>query len=179
MKLNNKGMTMVEVITSVALVSIVLIFMMNLFVRVRRIYNESKIAANYNILVSNVVKAVSDDIMNYGVDSVEWANPSNRSVIKITYNQYRTGTGENIVKYLKVTNEYIKYGYDESDTTITSSEKLTNMTRAIPEDATLNYDDEYIVYSSNEMYGLFKIVIPLYDSDFNCYNINIVGKVGA
>ena len=42
MKLNDKGMTLVEIIVSIALISIVLIFLLNLFINVQANYRFSK-----------------------------------------------------------------------------------------------------------------------------------------
>ena len=183
MKLNNKGLSMVEVIVSIVLVSIVLVFMMNLFLSVKRIQNESAIASEYQILVSNTIKAVSDDIIKYGVQKIEWANQGDHTILKMTFNEKRkTNPSENIIKYLKVTDTYIRYGYNESGTSeagneITVDENLTNMIRSIPEDTVLNYDNELIVLYTDATHYLFKIVIPILGSDSNYYDINIVGKV--
>ena len=186
---NNKGMTMVEIIVSIALVSIVLILLMNLFLNVNSQYNNSKLASDYEVLASNVLKSIGDDIEKYGVYSIE-ENTSENSV-KITYNAYRESKlNERITKILRVystTNSdgkqiiYISYRYDSSLSSLTSKELSYNIVRQIPNaDITPKIIVEQIDGLNrdyNENYKYAKITIPLVDMKDNKYDIHIYCKV--
>lgn len=186
---NNKGMTMVEIIVSIALVSIVLILLMNLFLNVNSQYNNSKLASDYEVLASNVLKSIGDDIEKYGVYSIE-ENTSENSV-KITYNAYRESKlNERITKILRVystTNSdgkqiiYISYRYDSSLSSLTSKELSYNIVRQIPNaDITPKIIVEQIDGLNrdyNENYKYAKITIPLVDMKDNKYDIHIYCEV--
>lgn len=62
MKLNNKGITLVEIIISIALISIVLLFLFSLLVTVNDMNNESKVNTTYLITKSLILKNIEDDI---------------------------------------------------------------------------------------------------------------------
>lgn len=189
MKLNNKGMTMTEVMVSIALISIVLIFLMNLFLKVRGLYNQSKIRSDYEILSSAIINAVGSDIDKYGIYSVEYLEKIEdengiASEIKFTFDSYRpTKLSERIEKILRVEYKdvgnqrdyYISYSYQNPD--ITSEERVTNIIRLAPEDSVVGRKDKLIDFkeASIEDINLIDIKIPLTDDKGNIYDINING----
>lgn len=179
--LNNKGMSLVEIMVSVALVSIVLVFLMNLFIGIRQNYNRSKENAEYEIFVSNVINAVGSDIESYGIYTIE-AVPSSNSVI-ITFNTYReTNLSERIKKELKIYDlrgeYYISYKYASDTSGITSSEEASTLIRKIPG----NNAPVIALKSAKQIDSTLtikysKIEIPLYNKTGDNFTINIYGQV--
>lgn len=64
MKLNNKGITLTEIIISIALISIVLIFLFSLLVTVNDINKESEVNSTYLINKSLILKNIEEDLRN-------------------------------------------------------------------------------------------------------------------
>lgn len=180
--MNKKGTTMVEIIVSIALISIVLIFLMNLFITLRQVYNQSKFQADFYMLDSNIIGVVSDDIDNFGLHEINYG--ANANEIVLTFNTFRpTKLSERIKKVLKVYTKYnpksdsdryyIEYTYDSSLTNLTSTERTTSTTRIAPEEAifgTINLEKNNLGEKT-----LAKISIPIRDKSDNMYDIHIYG----
>lgn len=62
MKLNKKGMTLVEIIISIALISIVLIFLFSLLVDVKDMNDEASINSDYLINKALILKNIEEDL---------------------------------------------------------------------------------------------------------------------
>lgn len=62
MKLNNNGITLTEIIISIALISIVLIFLFSLLVTVNDINDESEVNSTYLINKSLILKNIESDL---------------------------------------------------------------------------------------------------------------------
>lgn len=180
-RLNKRGISMVEMIVSIALISVVIIFLMNLFLNIRMTYNLSKTASNYEIVVSSIIKAVGSDIEKYGLYDVKTGEDS----LTLIYDDYRpTKLSERIQKVIRVTKSdndiyTISYGY-EKDTTVdmTSSERVTNVKRDLPEGATMadsNLIELDKIYNNTSSKVIVDIKIPIYDENGNNYSINIDG----
>ncbi len=199
MKLNKKGMTMVEIIVSISLISIVLIFLMNLFVKVRGTYNQSKIQADFDVLNATIIKAIGNDIDLYGLKEVKYigaeshvtyADRGTYSAVQLTFGEYRPSKlSEPIKKILKVyysgNRYYVSYGYDSVITNnVTSAERLTNVVREAPEGIVFNAK-HYIqllengvgVNASNTLNRIVEIKIPVSTEKGNIYDINIFGVI--
>lgn len=194
MKLDKKGMTLVEIIVSLALISLVLIFLMSLFIKVRGTYNQSKIQADYEILVANIVKAVGDDIENYGLYSVEWEDKLKHEALIITFDEFRPSKlSERIKKVLRVyfreNKYYVSYSYESIGSynstaasrtaDITSDERITSNIRPIPEDVVIDSNNYINLEKENWPDGsaIIKINIPLSNAKGNIYDINIFGTI--
>jgi len=177
---NNKGMTIVELIVSITLISIVLIFLMNMFIKVRGTYNNSKIQADYDMLNAIVIEAIGSDIKNYGLMSVEYESEDHDALI-FTFDEYRpTKLSEPIKKILRLYSKndryYISYKYEKEYTeTITSDERLSGITREIPEDIIINPDEYIILKKGSTGSGIIEIHVPLSTEKGNIYDINIYG----
>ena len=62
MKLNKKGITLTEIIISIALISIVLIFLFSLLILVKDINDESEVNSTYLINKSLILKNIENDL---------------------------------------------------------------------------------------------------------------------
>lgn len=65
MKLNNKGITLVEIIISVALISIVLIFLFSLLIQVNNENADNEIKSSYLVTQSTFIKQIEEDFIEY------------------------------------------------------------------------------------------------------------------
>lgn len=196
--MNKKGMTLIEIIVSLALISIVLIFLLNLFLLVRTTYNQSKMEAEYDLLESNIVEAIADDISKYGLESIEEIESlPNHSAYLLTFHAYRpTKLANKIQKVLEVypvskdgkVKYYINYAYNTkySDvpkytaiTDIVSNERITGVSREVPDDALLD-STRYIHIREMEeakvnSFGAkaVEIKIPISNKSGTKYDINV------
>ena len=62
MKLNNKGITLVEIIISIALISIVLIFLFSLLITVNDMNTNSKVNSSYLVNKALIIKNIEEDL---------------------------------------------------------------------------------------------------------------------
>lgn len=134
---NNKGMTLVEIIISIALISIVLLFLFMLLITVNDINDESEVNSSYLINKSLILKNIEEDLSksnsitlstcnvkddiygSYGVSSTYFTDKDNNSkdnlkanqCIKIKYNDITDTDDENIAKigiyYYKNKSSYV------------------------------------------------------------------------
>ena len=70
MKLNKKGITLVEIIISIALISIVLVFLFSLLVNVKDMNDEAEVNSTYLINKSLILKNIESDLENIGDDGL-------------------------------------------------------------------------------------------------------------
>ena len=68
--MNKKGMTLVEIIVSIVLVSIILIPITRLLITVNGLYKKSKLEVDFEVLDTILIDTISTDINRYGVKSV-------------------------------------------------------------------------------------------------------------
>lgn len=184
--LNKKGVSIIEIIVSLGLISIVLIFLLNLFIQFRGNYIQSKTEADFGTISAGFIKAIGDDIENYGLKSVEYKEGvANSASVILTFDAYRpTMLSEHIKKVLKVYELdgqfYISYTYDTSvmeNKSTTSAERLTNLVRSLPSDAVLNIDEFITIEHTSNSSKIKAVTINLYlmNKEGNIYDINVSG----
>lgn len=64
---NNKGVSIIEIIISIALISLIMVFLFRLLVLVRSEDNLNKYTANINVLSAQVISDIHDDINSKGL----------------------------------------------------------------------------------------------------------------
>ena len=67
MRLDNKGITLVEIIVSVALIAIVIIFLFTLLIQINNENSDSEINSSYLINQSSFIKQIEEDIIEYNL----------------------------------------------------------------------------------------------------------------
>lgn len=67
---NNKGMTIIEILISICIISIVVLLLFNMLIQVRNEDVSNQIQSNFVINQSTFIKELEEDIINYGVKSV-------------------------------------------------------------------------------------------------------------
>ena len=65
MKLNNKGITLVEIIISVVLISIVLVFLFSLLIQVNNENADNEVKSSYLVNQSTFIKQIEEDFLDY------------------------------------------------------------------------------------------------------------------
>lgn len=68
--MDNKGMTIAEILVSICIISIVMLLLFSLLVQVRDEDNKNAIQSNFVINQSTVIKAMEEDITDYGLKRV-------------------------------------------------------------------------------------------------------------
>lgn len=93
--MNNKGITLIEIIISIVLISIVLIFLFSLLITVNDINYESEVNSTYLINKSLILKNIEEDFSkasNVTLDSC--IKPADRNFeVNELYNSYGVDTG--------------------------------------------------------------------------------------
>ena len=104
---NNRGITLVELIISISLISIVILFLFRLLVDVR--YNKNKVdyARDNQQSRAMIMKSVQDDLLTNKLIRLS-AEGSTSSKLKITFT-FNLENNENIKSILIVTNKSVSY----------------------------------------------------------------------
>jgi type II secretory pathway component PulJ len=108
MKLNKKGITIVEIIISVTLVSIVLVFLFNVMITVKNEDSKSQTQSKLLINQALIIKSIQSDIKDYGLKGVDYCSLTDIDTFKPKNNF----TDSNNIYCLKLI-------YDVSNTTNT------------------------------------------------------------
>lgn len=108
MKLNKKGMTLVEIIISIALISIVLVFLFSLLVDVKDMNDEASINSDYLINKALILKNIEEDL-----DKANTELKINTCEINDFYTTYPTIETINIGDY-----SYFQQSSDKSDSDV-------------------------------------------------------------
>lgn len=151
---NNKGFTLVELLASIVLISIVLIFAMQLFTKVRGAYTNEKTNINYELTKSIIINAVMDDVFTKGLSDI---SRQENGIINFTYD-------DNSVKSLIVTEEGL-IKYVQSD--ISSS---SDVVRKLSDDAILSLN--LTTLNSFET-GIKEVIIPINSDKGVDYSIDM------
>ncbi len=66
----NAGITMVEIILSICIIAIVIVFLFSMLIQVREEDEQNNIESSFIIAQSTFIKSIEEDIVNYGVKAV-------------------------------------------------------------------------------------------------------------
>lgn len=107
MKLNKKGMTLVEIIISIALISIVLVFLFSLLVDVKDMNDEASINSDYLINKALILKNIEEDL--YKTTTELKINTCEIGNFYTTYDTYK-----NDLEVKQKANECISFDFGDS-----------------------------------------------------------------
>ena len=190
MKLNKKGMTLVEIIISIALISIVLVFLFSLLVDVKDMNDEASINSDYLINKALILKNIEEDLDkadSLKLNTCEINNfyttyPKNINITSTTpYFVKEANEDANVIKKRQA-NECISFDFGNDDVAhlgiyyyknkdsyvISYIHGDTKATRLLPEFEKYNVD-----YSGNIKSG-FEIK---YSNSSRPNNVPITGKI--
>lgn len=180
MKLNNKGMTLVEIIISVTLVSIVLVFLFNVMITVKNENNASQSQSKLLINQALIIKAAETDFKDNELICVDYC--SGDDVTSITP---KNGLTENtFTKCLKFTFNpskttdpgylfYYQYTYNtDVKLNVVGYRRGENKTVRETEIAPSNENGTVTKSCNNNICSLI-INLPIKGEDDNDYGINL------
>ena len=70
MRINNKGITLVEIIISVSLISIVLVFLFNMLIQVNNENSDNEIKSSYLVNQSTFTKQIQEDFLDFHLEEI-------------------------------------------------------------------------------------------------------------
>lgn len=83
-KINNKGNTLIELIISIALMSVVLVSMVRLLVDLNNTNTNSVYAKNNEVVRSEIIRAIETDLNNYKLSNInDLSNEESAGAVKI------------------------------------------------------------------------------------------------
>lgn len=176
MKLNKKGMTLVEIIISIALISIVLVFLFSLLVDVKDMNDEASINSDYLINKALILKNIEEDL-----DKTTTELKINTCEIGNFYTTYDTYKNDLEVK--QKANECISFDFGDSKAylgiyyyknkdsyVISYIHGDTKATRLLPEFEKYNVED-------GKIKDEFKIKYSNSDNTTDTTNVPITGEM--
>lgn len=166
MKLNNKGMTLMELLISIALIGLILVFLLQLLNDLEHEVDNNNYAFNNQINRAEAIYTIESDLQKYNLVGIEDASNDENIVIKFHYiknNDIVTAILTSSKKeyedeFLDIKNKYyLRY-------TSYNGEKYSWEMKGARID-TCGLFNYYIDNSSNNYY--FKINIPIYNSVYH------------
>ena len=154
--MDNKGMSITELLVSICIISIVLLLLFSLLIQVRNEDRKSSIQSNFVINQSTFIKTIEEDVADYGVKRISPCTLSemgiDNSIIVDGYEdkykcvriEYKKDFLKSNIAFLSIYNYYTKYNYDDSkyvgtdETSWMISYKRGYYTETKPE-GTINY----------------------------------------
>lgn len=103
--MKNRGITLVELIVSIALIGVVIIFLFRLLVDVRYSDNRIDYARNNQQTRAIILKTIQDDFLDYGLIGLnDSGSTDEKLIVNFTYGQSKKGKLEVGANYVIYTN---------------------------------------------------------------------------
>lgn len=176
MKLNKKGMTLVEIIISIALISIVLVFLFSLLVDVKDMNDEASINSDYLINKALILKNIEEDldkattelkINTCEINDFYTTYPKIDTINEGNYSYFKQSDEDIDIIKKRLASECIKFTFDNDDSKVAylgiyyyKNKKSyvisyihgdTKATRLLPEFEKYNVDDSGNIKSGFEI----------------------------
>ncbi|MEG0977344.1 MAG: prepilin-type N-terminal cleavage/methylation domain-containing protein [Clostridia bacterium] len=160
-KLNKKGTTLVELIISVALISVVLMFMFKLLIDINNDQTNNTFANKNQINRAEIIKTIETDLTNKTIKGIN-SNGSNKTNLNINFSFSDGSTS----KIIATENSFI-YKSKTSNNIETTNKKWTI------ESATLYTNSAKVYYSKDNNFYTLNINIEIHTTnDKNTFNNN-------
>jgi len=192
MRLNNKGITLVEIIVSVALISIVLIFLFSLLIQVNNENADNEVKSSYLVNQSTFIKQIEEDFLDYkllygencddyGINVYKSSGETSENTIYLP----RWNEDDEQFKCLKFELEDSNYNYAflflykrEDDKTILSyyRDDFKQSVELEEFDWDMNVDNngyQLSVSATNNENNMYAYSLPIIGPDSNDYSINL------
>lgn len=185
---NNKGLTITEIVISITLVSIVLVFLLNVLITVRNENNSSQSLSRLLINQALIIKDIETDFIDYELQQVNGcsdsvitenahrivpanADPISLHCLEFTFNEALVSENKGYLLYYS-------YKYSNTDSENLSvvgykrgSHKIMRETDVAPSKEPEFYGTVNNLCSNNKC--VLKINLPLLGSDGENYGINL------
>ncbi len=99
--MNKRGVTLLELLLSISLISIVLLLLLKVMMSLDNINNNKNYASSDEIQRTEIIKVIEEDFLSREINGLEINTSNNKTVIKFIYNDF----AEN----LELTNTSITY----------------------------------------------------------------------
>ena len=123
----NQGMTIIEILISICIISIVVLLLFNMLIQVREEDVSNQIQSNFVINQSTFIKELEEDITNYGVKSIssctlqeanissELLNKGYESKFKCIKFEYAADYTEDNTAFLMIYNTYARFDVENGE----------------------------------------------------------------
>ena len=169
--MNNKGFTLVEIIVSISLVSIVMIFLFQIITTIKNIYDKQNNKNDTKITVSVITREVERDLSSFGLVGVPTktcdmtnnniipSTATNVKCIKLIYDGNNVKNNEGYIVYYQNNGKYF-LGYKRGKGNIIETQTVREITVAPKEDVN-------IITKENSDMASLKITLPVRDINDN------------
>ena len=169
--MNKKGFTLVEIIVSISLVSIVVIFLFQLITTIKNIYDSQSNRNDTKITVAVITREVEKDLSSFGLESMptKTCDMTNNNIVpssatkvqcvKFIYKEENVKFNEGYVVYYENNGKYF-LGYKRGKDNIIETQTVREINVAPVDDVSL--DIKY--KNANDIYSL-KVNIPIRDNN--------------
>lgn len=156
MKLNKKGSTLLELVISISLIAVILVFLTRLLVDLNNTQTNSDYAKNNQLIRAEILRSIENDLNSNTLIGITDASTSDTLVINFTFNS----------KTSKISTTKDKFTY----TSINGKTRTWTMDGGIiyPNKANLTYKKD----SNNILYTLILDIEVHTSNDNNKYNNN-------
>jgi len=170
MKLNNKGMTLVELLISIALIGIVLTFLFQMLNDLHLETENNNYAYNNQINWTDTIYTIQKDLKKYTLTGIEDASTGDNIIIKFYF------SGKTTPAILQSDyDEYTEYSELGDEFEVTKKKYYLRYTSFDQEEyswemkgAEINPCANFVYYKdNNSKYYYFKINIPIYNNPLN------------
>lgn len=169
--MNNKGFTLVEIIVSISLVSVVMIFLFQIITTIKNIYDKQNNKNDTKITVAVITREVERDLSSFGLVGVPTktcdmtnnniipSTATNVKCIKLIYDGNNVKNNEGYIVYYQNNGKYF-LGYKRGKDNIIETQIVREITVAPKEDI------DIITKENGDMASL-KITLPVRDNNDN------------
>lgn len=169
--MNKKGFTLVEIIVSISLVSVVMIFLFQIITTIKNIYDKQSNRNDTKITVAVITREVERDLSSFGLAEVpaKTCDTTNNNIVpstaenvkcvKLIYNNDNVKFNEGYVVYYENNGKYF-LGYKRGKGNIIETQTVREINVAPEDDVFL--DIKY--KNANDIYSL-KLNIPIRDNN--------------
>ncbi len=162
MRLNNKGMTLLELLVSIVLIGIVLVFIFGLLVDIRDETESNDFVYNNQINRTEVIYTIQNELNKYTLQGIEDVSSGDKIKFKFHYKKGENDGPATLTAYKKNNKYYIEY------VNVDGNKNLWEMKNAI-----IDKCAKYEFYrDSNSSNYYFKMNIYIYNANGNERNID-------
>ena len=165
--MNKKGFTLVEIIVSISLVSVVMIFLFQIITTIKNIYDKQNNKNDIKITVAVITREVERDLSSFGLvggptETCDMANnniiPStatNVKCIKLIYDENNVKNNEGYIVYYQNNGKYF-LGYKRGKENIIETQTVREINVAPKEDVIIS-----TISSEDNGLSSLKMVVPI------------------
>ena len=165
--MNKKGFTLVEIIVSISLVSVVMIFLFQIITTIKNIYDKQNNKNDIKITVAVITREVERDLSSFGLadvppktcdmtnNNIIPSTATNVKCIKLIYDENNVKNNEGYIVYYENNGKYF-LGYKRGKDKIIETQTVREITIAPKEDVIIS-----TVNSEDNGLSSLKMIVPI------------------